>query len=133
MKRFQKYLIKLNLKRFIFFLNDIHSDHVIANQAGLSCCKWFRNKFIKKVFSYETLSETHLVKSSSTKNFYPTYFVDISKFIKKKIKAFNCYKSQIQKHPYPRNLKAIESLSLFRGTSSGYRYAEAFETLFFKD
>jgi phosphoribosyl 1,2-cyclic phosphodiesterase len=47
-----------------------------------------------------------------------------------KIEAFNCYKSQVQKHPYPRNLKALKSLSIFRGTSCGFKNAEAFETLF---
>ena len=57
-------------------------------------------------------------------------FVDISKYIKFKIEAFNCYKSQVQKHPYPRNLKALKSLSIFRGTSCGFKNAEAFETLF---
>jgi N-acetylglucosamine malate deacetylase 1 len=118
---------------YLPFLDDIHSDHLIANQVGLSCCKWFRNQFIKKVFSYETLSETHLIKSSKLKNFNPTYFVDISKFIKIKTDAFKCYQSQIQKHPYPRNLKALNSLSIFRGTSAGFRNAEAFETLFLKD
>jgi LmbE family N-acetylglucosaminyl deacetylase len=118
---------------YIPSLGDIHSDHQVAHEIGLSCCKWFRNKFIKKVLSYETLSESHLIKSSKSKIFNPNYFVDISNQLKIKILAFKVYKSQIQKHPYPRNLNAIKSLSVFRGTSSGYKYAEAFEILYFVD
>jgi hypothetical protein len=31
---------------------DSHTDHAIALKASLSCCKWFRNKHVKKIYCY---------------------------------------------------------------------------------
>ena len=119
---------------FLPFVNDIHDDHFISHKAGLACCKWFRNNFIESVYSYETLSETHLVDSRKReKIFNPNYFVDISKYMEKKIKALKTYKSQIKKHPFPRSISSVKSLALFRGSSSGFKFAESFETLIVRE
>ena len=37
---------------------DIHSDHRITFEAASACTKWFRYPSIKRVITYETLSET---------------------------------------------------------------------------
>ena len=39
------------------------------------------------------------------------------------------YKSEIEKFPHPRSLKAIENLSIHRGIESGLKNAEAFQLL----
>ena len=39
------------------------------------------------------------------------------------------YKSEFSVHPFPRSEKSIESLAAFRGSTSGYLYAEAFQIL----
>ena len=115
---------------YLPFINDAHDDHYVSHKAGLACSKWFRNNFINSIFVYETLSETHLPNSKKKENiFYPNFYVDISKFIKKKIIALKSYKSQMKPHPFPRSVKTIKSLAAFRGSSSGFRYAESFEVL----
>jgi LmbE family N-acetylglucosaminyl deacetylase len=113
---------------------DSHTDHAITLKASLSCCKWFRNKYVKKIYCYETLSETNMPKKNNIdKIFKPTHFVDITKFIKNKIQSLNAYKSQVGKFPFPRSKEAVISLAKYRGTYCGFKYAEAFELIFSKD
>ena len=40
--------------------------------------------------------------------------------------AINIYKTEFNKHPFPRNKKSVEALALLRGSESGFDYAEAF-------
>ena len=58
--------------------------------------------------------------------FTPNLYENISSEIKIKIKSFQQYTSEVEKFPHPRSIEAIESLSLVRGTESGFKYAEAF-------
>ena len=44
----------------------------------------------------------------------------------------NIYKSEINKHPFPRSNDSIKSLALLRGSESGFKYAEAFKCIFNK-
>ena len=119
---------------FLPFVNDAHDDHYFTYKAGIACCKWFRGKFVERVYSYETLSETHMLKLKKKENiFYPNYYVDISNYMKTKIKAINAYKSQLKNHPFPRSVKSIKALAAFRGSSSGFKYAESFEVLIIRD
>jgi LmbE family N-acetylglucosaminyl deacetylase len=61
--------------------------------------------------------------------FNPTIFEDVTKQMTYKIKAFKFYKSEVEKFPHPRSLKAIENLAIFRGTQSGLHRAEAFQLI----
>lgn len=79
---------------------------------------------IEIVAAYETLSETHWNAPHIEPNFTPNWVIDISDFIDIKIKALECYKSQISKFPGPRSIEAVKSLSQFRGTQSGFAYGE---------
>ena len=107
---------------------DIHTDHQITAKASIACTKWFRFPFIKKCLAYETLSETHW---SQSQNFFkPNVYVDISKFLEKKIEIMSIYKSEIEKYPFPRSEKTIRSLAIFRGSMSGFKAAESFELIF---
>jgi LmbE family N-acetylglucosaminyl deacetylase len=107
---------------------DAHSDHRIVFDAVISSSKWFRLKSVKKILAYETLSETGF-GLSRTNNFSPNVFVDISSFIKYKIKAMNIYESELGSPPFPRSEENIKALALIRGSESGYLAAEAFELL----
>ena len=43
---------------YVPFEGDAHSDHAVTFQATLACTKWFRYPSIRRVYAYETLSET---------------------------------------------------------------------------
>ena len=116
---------------FIPFDHDAHSDHEVINHCVISSLKWFRQKTIEKILIYEVLSETNFNFRDKNKiSFKPNFYIDISDNIKDKIKAFKLYKSESHPHPFPRNSKTIESLALIRGSESGFKYAEAFRTVY---
>jgi len=77
----------------------------------------------------ETLSETEFSLSTKEDSFVPNVFVDISKYIDKKIEAMKLYDSEIGTHPLPRSEINIRSLATYRGATSGCEYAESFVLL----
>ena len=77
----------------------------------------------------ETLSETDFAPSIKKESFIPNTFIDISRYMKKKIQIMKVYKSEIKKHPFPRSEKSIRALATFRGSSSGCKFAESFMLL----
>lgn len=110
---------------FVPHIGDVHTDHKVIHTAVLSCTKWFRYPFIKRVLAYETISETEFGLDAGH-SFMPNYFVDISQFLELKIKAMEIYSSEISSFPFPRSRVAIEALARYRGSSSGFWAAEAF-------
>ena len=114
---------------YLPFRSDVHSDHRIMFEAAYSCTKTFRFPSIRKILMMEALSETEFAPAIKECAFIPNYFVDVSDFFDKKVEAAKIYKSELKKHPFPRNLKNIKSLATFRGATAGCRYAEAFMLL----
>jgi LmbE family N-acetylglucosaminyl deacetylase len=57
----------------------------------------------------ETLSETEFSLSTKEDSFAPNIFIDISKYMNKKIEIMNIYESEIGKHPFPRNERNIRA------------------------
>ena len=110
---------------FIPSINDIHDDHKIIFKAAKVSLRANKKTSIKKILSYEVLSETEW--NENEKTFSPNYFIKLSKSdVDNKIKAFLKYKSQVKKFPHPRSQKAILSLSKVRGSQVYLEYAEAF-------
>lgn len=112
--------------------SDAHSDHRIIFDAVFSCTKSFRYPSVEKVLMYECISETEFAPALNEKVFIPNYFVNITDFIHKKMDIMKIYHSEIGKHPFPRSLKNIEALSIYRGAISGFENAEAFQLIFQK-
>lgn len=108
--------------------NDLNTDHQIISNLCLSALRLHRCKEILKIYIYEVLSETNLFGG----NLKPNYFENIEDQISKKIEIFKQYKNEIQNFPDPRSEEAINALAAFRGSQSGYRYAEAYEMIFCK-
>lgn len=108
---------------------DIHSDHRVVSEAAMSCTKWFRYPTVKKVYAYETLSETEFGINNSIDSFRPNVFINIEEFFKEKLNIMSIYKSEIGESPFPRSIDGVSVLSLFRGGASGYKNAEAFMLL----
>ena len=113
---------------FIPHLGDVHTDHTVVFNAVASGTKSFRYPFIKRVLSYETISETDFGLDVST-SFNPNVFVDISGFLGKKLKAMEIYSSEMDEFPFPRSRESVEALARVRGATSGFKAAEAFQLL----
>jgi N-acetylglucosamine malate deacetylase 1 len=107
---------------------DVHTDHRVVFDAVASCTKWFRYPSVKRVLSYETLSETEFGLGTS-QGFRPNVFVNIEPYLDDKLKAMDIYASELGAFPFPRSHEAIRALASLRGAASGFMAAEAFELL----
>ncbi len=114
---------------YLPFKGDVHSDHRKIFEASYSCTKSFRYPFVKKIYMLETLSETEFAPSCKEDSFIPNVFVDISKYMSKKLKIMNVFESEISPHPFPRSARNIKALATYRGASCGCEYAESFVLL----
>lgn len=104
---------------------DIHQDHKIIFHSAKIALRPIEKISVKKVFSYEVLSETEW--NEHQKPFKPNFYVELKKLdINHKIKSFLKYKSQTKKFPNPRSKEAIYYLSRLRGSQAHMEYAEAF-------
>ena len=77
----------------------------------------------------ETLSETDFAPSIKKESFTPNTFIDISRYMKKKIQIMKVYRSEITKHLFPINEKSNRALAIFRGSTFGRKFAESFMLL----
>ena len=114
---------------YLPFKGDVHSDHKYIFDAAYSCTKIFRYPFIKKIYMMETLSETEFSVSAKSDYFVPNVFVDISKYIDKKIELMNLYGTETNAHPFPRSERNIRALATYSGATSGCEYSESFMLL----
>ncbi len=105
---------------------DIHKDHRITYEASLVAGRPINNSTVKKIYSYETLSETEWAAPFGDEAFIPTVFVNIENEINAKIEAFRFFKSQIKEFPHTRSPEIIRVLSNLRGATVGFANAEAF-------
>jgi len=113
---------------FLPYRMDVHTDHRAVFDAGAACAKWFRYGSVRQVLAYETLSETEFSLDPRSV-FQPNYFVDISEFLDRKLEIMTAYQSEMGEFPFPRSIEAIRALATFRGSTSGFRAAEAFQLL----
>jgi len=111
------------------FAYDVHTDHQIIAKALQSTLKWFRYPHIKKVYMYETPSESEF-NFVESRTFRPNVFVNISQYIDNKIETMNIYEGEMGVFPFPRSEKTIRSLAALRGSQSGFESAEAFELVY---
>lgn len=114
---------------FIPHKGDMHSDHRETANAAMVALRPYNNPQLKAIYAYETLSETEWNIPSVDNAFIPDTWNDITEFIDQKKDAMKCYKSQLSDFPNPRSIEAIEALAKLRGSTVGYRYAEAFMTI----
>jgi LmbE family N-acetylglucosaminyl deacetylase len=105
--------------------SDLNIDHRLTYQAVMTACRPVPQFCVKEIYSFEVLSSTNWATAQHN-NFVPNYYVDISTTIEMKIKALEVYDNEMRKYPNARSYEAIKALSLYRGTTVGYKSAEAF-------
>lgn len=111
---------------FIPFSGDIHFDHQKVALASLVACRPHVGFYPKNIFAYETLSETNWNAPYLVENFTPNVFIDISEFLELKLKAMECFESQLFDFPHERSLESIDALAIHRGCTVRLKAAEAF-------
>jgi len=111
---------------YLPYRGDIHVDHQAVYHAAMVAVRPINNIPVRRVLCYETLSETEWGGPFGDVAFIPNVFVDITKFLDKKLEAMSAYRSQLKNPPHPRSLRSIEALAYLRGGTVGVHAAEAF-------
>ena len=105
---------------------DMQLDHKMVVDAAMVALRPKYKHVVKRIYAYETLSETGWDIPNVTNEFIPNVYNDISKFMDKKIEAMQMFKTQLSSYPNVRSLKAVEALAMYRGAMVNMNAAEAF-------
>ena len=111
---------------YLPFYGDIQKDHQMTVDGAMVALRSKNSYAPKRIYAYETLSETGINTPSLNNAFIPNVYEDITGYLDGKLKALNFYQSQV--HPFPnlRSVEAIEALAKYRGATVNVKAAEAF-------
>ena len=111
---------------YLPFWGDMQKDHQIVTDAAMVALREKNDHPVKRIYAYETLSETGINLPTENYAFIPNVFEDISDYLEGKKTALGFFKSQV--HPFPdlRSLETVEALAKFRGATVNVKAAEAF-------
>ncbi len=108
---------------------DMQMDHQMVVDAAMVAVRPKYSHKVKRVYAYETLSETGWNIPNQQNDFIPTVYEDITETIGDKMKAMETFKSQIGVFPEARSIGALEALAKYRGATIGVKAAEAFSLI----
>ena len=105
---------------------DLNVDHRIAHQAVLTACRPLPGGSVTEIYAFETASSTEWSGTGIGASFEPSRFVDVTRWMQRKLQALRAYGTEMRAFPHARSLEAIEALARWRGASVGVAAAEAF-------
>jgi LmbE family N-acetylglucosaminyl deacetylase len=112
--------------------SDLNVDHRKICEATFVACRPVMGTSIEMVLTYEVPSSTEWGSLFYDKNFTPNLFRDIEDSKKFKLQALKLYEAEIRNFPHPRSILAIESLEIIRGSTVGFKYAEAYNLVYYR-
>ena len=111
---------------FVPFPGDIHVDHQLVFQSVMVASRPHQATYPKTIMAYETLSETNWNAPYITPPFVPNVYLDISKYLERKIAAMQKFSSQLRSAPHERSVESLRSLAVTRGATVHREAAESF-------
>lgn len=105
---------------------DMQKDHQIVSECSMVALRPKYIPKVKRIYSYETLSETGWNIPNVQNAFIPNVYVDITEELQIKLRAVACYKTQLSNFPNSRSIEAVEALAKYRGSLIHVNAAEAF-------
>lgn len=105
---------------------DMQIDHQMVVDAAMVAVRPRGTNYPKRVYAYETLSETGWNIPNTVNEFIPTVYENISDTLELKLDAMKRFESQTDEFPGARSIEAMEALAKFRGATVNVRAAEAF-------
>lgn len=103
-----------------------NQDHCAVFDAGFTACRPHLSglkHFPQIVLAYDNPT---LFWNTEREKFHPNFYVDISKYIDKKLKALSFHKSQLRPKLHHCSLDTLETLVKLRGREISVEAAEAF-------
>lgn len=108
---------------------DNHQDHKAVFQAAMVTLRPAGNPHLRTLLCYETPSSTEQSPPVPEMAFLPATYVNIERYLEKKIEALRCYGTEARAFPHPRSEEAVRVLARRRGVEGGFAAAEAFVLL----
>lgn len=108
---------------------DMQLDHKMIVDSVMVALRPKYDHIVKRIYAYETLSETGWDIPNTTNEFIPTVYENISNTLDKKLEAMSIFQSQLADFPSARSLGAIEALAKYRGSTVNVMAAEAFSLI----
>lgn len=105
---------------------DMQLDHKLTSDAAMVALRPKYSHKVKKIYAYETLSETGWDIPNTANEFIPNSYNDISGYLDKKLEALGLFTTQISDYPNARSLEAVRALAMYRGSMMSLKAAEAF-------
>ena len=105
---------------------DLNIDHKITHNAVMTACRPLPDSTVHEIYGFEVLSSTEWATQHKSV-FIPNLYIDITKYMNKKIKALEAYNEELRKPPHSRSIEHVKILAKHRGYSMGVEMAEAFE------
>ena len=105
---------------------DMQIDHQMVVDAAMVAVRPRGNNYPKRVYAYETLSETGWNIPNIVNEFIPTVYEDITDTYEVKLEAMAIFESQLSAFPEARSIGAIKALAKYRGATVSVKAAEAF-------
>jgi LmbE family N-acetylglucosaminyl deacetylase len=113
---------------YTHFGGDLNIGHKITFEAVLTASRPIGQEYVKEIYAFETVSSTEW-NFNGMDGFKPNYFVDITETLDMKLKAMECYKSELKEFPHPRSNKNLKASALKWGSVVSRMYAEAFQVV----
>ena len=114
---------------YIPHYGDMQKDHQMVADAAMVAVRPKYFPQVKRVYAYETLSETGWNAPSVANEFIPNVWMDITDVLEEKIEALKYFTLQISDFPDPRSEDAVRALAMYRGSQMFYKAAEAFQLI----
>lgn len=107
---------------------DLNVDHRLTAQAVLTATRpgSLLGQGVTALYSFEVSSSTEWAFDYS---FRPNVFVDVESWWDKKLRALECYFTEMRPYPHPRSPKALEARARYWGSVAGVEMAEPFELI----
>ena len=110
---------------YTHFSGDLNIDHRVTHDAVMTACRPQQWCSVKEVYTFEVLSSTEWA-GSSTAQFSPQKFVEITNYWEIKQLALQSYSQEMRGYPHSRSYRCVEALAMYRGATNGVGLAEAF-------
>ena len=111
-------------------ISDIHRDHRLVAECSMVACRPKPTSTVKKLYFCEIPSATPWSFGMIQPQFTPNEYRDITDVIELKKKVLGLYTTETYEFPDARSVEATEVLAKYRGSQSGFRYAEAHQLVF---
>lgn len=115
--------------------SDLNNDHTQTAKACLAASRlWQRRSGVprlEELYFMEIPSSSEWAFAGHERAFEPNTFIELSEDdVQAKIASVAAYRKVMRPAPHPRSEENLTALVRWRGSQSGYMYAEAFQQVF---